>query len=162
MNDERPPPASAPEGEPAAPQPEMAPAVPFFKRRWPKLILFLGMMGIIIHLFQSQPVLVEVTYEYGAGRRGLQTARMRYMQDGTEARWIIFDYRRTPAGTRQKHQARLLKGDYVVEVELTYSGHPPAAIHGQRVPRSGKEVTVLLERPLLVRGEGEVSVTIAE
>lgn len=82
---------------------EAAP-IPFFKRRLPKLILFLGMAGIIIHLFQSQPVLVDLTYEYGRGRRDLLAARVRTMHNGTQTRWVLFDYRRTPrdrvSGTR--------------------------------------------------------------
>jgi hypothetical protein len=125
--------------------------------------LFLLGLGILIwRILAGQPVQVDVTYHYGAARRGLRSAQMRYLQGGEEVRRVRFDYARRGVGREQHHQVRLLRGDYTVEVELNYQGPIPPPLRGAGVdPPRGREGTaavIRLERPLLIKGGGEAAV----
>lgn len=84
------------------------------------------------------------------------------MQGGEEVRRISFDYTRRGVGHQQRHQVRLLRGDYTVLVELTFQGAIPEALRGAALGRTRGPEVVRLERPLVVRGGGEAAVYIAE
>jgi hypothetical protein len=128
------------------------------RRLLPRVVLLAGVALVLLYTFRSRPSTVEVVYELGAASRGLIAARMVYRQGAEEAHRVAFNYDQHPAGGTQTHLVRLHEGDYLVEVTLVYAGQPPAVLEGERSSGSGKQAQVLLRRPLLVRGSGQVRI----
>ncbi len=131
------------------------------RRLLPRVVLLAGVALVLLYTFRSRPSTVEVVYELGEASRGLIAARMVYRQGGDEAHRVAFNYDQQPAGNTQTHQVRLHEGDYLVEVTLTYAGQPPAVLEGKRSSGHGEQAQVLLRRPLLVRGSGQVHIFVA-
>ncbi|MCC6749430.1 MAG: hypothetical protein IT371_17330 [Deltaproteobacteria bacterium] len=124
------------------------------------LLLVAGMVLILGRYLSRQPSAVEVVFHYGPAREGLLSARISYRNGAEELHRVSFSYVAASAGPTQAHRIRLPDGDYDVLVGLTYRGQPPRAVQPDSTTPPGGSVA--LRRPLRVRGEGQVTIFIAE
>ena len=113
-----------------------------FRSRYARWIVLGAILLLVVRIASRLPSTVEIEYHFGEARVGLQRAEMRYLSGEEEVRRVAFSYVGEPAGATQIHEAQLLDGDYAVRIRLTYAG--------------GKARR--LDRPLIVRGSGRVSV----
>jgi hypothetical protein len=140
-------------------------------RRWGRRISFWALIGgilfLVLRIMQGYPVEVEVTFHYGKAGQGLSRALMVYRDlGGQELRRVRFNYTGKGARATQRHTVSLPRGEYRVIIDLVYHGKAPDSLSGRRVDDSSRsprpphpDHTVLrLERPLIVGGDGKVSV----
>jgi hypothetical protein len=113
-----------------------------FRSRYARWIVLGAILFLVVRVASGLPSTVEIEYHLGQAREGLQRAEMRYLSEGEEVRRVAFSYVGKPAKAIQIHEAQLLDGDYTVRLSLSYGG--------------GKERR--LDRPLIVRGSGRVSI----
>lgn len=128
-----------------------------WRRRIPSYLLLVAMVVLVVGYMRRRPVEVEVVYRFGKLARGLRMARMRYLAGGEEMARVRFSYRVVAAPRRQRHTVALPRGDYDVEIALDY-GEPGSARRIQRGSVAKRRSK--LRRPLIVRGEGEVTIVI--
>jgi hypothetical protein len=82
---------------------------------------------------------------------------MVYRRGGEELRRVEFRYAVRPAPRIQTHRIKVPRGDLRVSIELSYRQRPPRDVGGRQQGRR-----LLLDRPLIVSGEGRLSIFIAE
>ena len=124
----------------------MEPIRRIFRSRYARWIALGAILFLVVRVASRVPSTVEIAYQFGHAREGLQRAEMVYMSGEEVVRQVAFSYTGMAAGETQLHEAQLLDGDYTVRVRLAYAG--------------GKERR--LDRPLIVRGSGRVSVFLEE
>ena len=111
--------------------------------------MLIGGLGYLaVRLLQAQPVELQVDYHLEEARHGLVAATLVYRKDGHELRRVRFNYgRHRPAPRVQSHRIKVPRGDLELAIELRY--------------RRASD-TVRLRRPLVVSGEGRVSVHVSD
>jgi len=130
-------------------------------RRWGRRISFWALIGgilfLVLRIMRGYPVEVEVTYHYGKAREGLSRALIVYRDlGGEELRRVRFGYTGARARAAQRHTVGLPRGEYRVVIDLVYRERAPGGLSGRRVGDRALRV----ERPLIVGGDGKVSVFI--
>jgi hypothetical protein len=135
-----------------------------WRLRAARLLLLVGAGAIVIYAFHGRPLAIEARIHFGSARHGLRAAQVVYLEkDRGELRRVRFDYSRTAAPASQLHQVEIPKGEYSVEIELTYGrGEVAAGLGGRRELGAGSEERVTLRRPLHVRGKGEVTIFVKD
>ncbi len=134
----------------------------FWRRKLPSWLAIGALALIVVRTLQHQPVSVQILFRYGEAREGLQSASMRFMKGDEQMRRVKFNYLTRKAGIEQRHEVRLLKGNYDILIELHYKNSIPQTLRSTWRPYNQGERVVRLKRPLIVSGEGQVMVIVAD
>jgi hypothetical protein len=130
-------------------------------RRWGRRVSFwvliAGLGYLVVRILQAQPVEVQVDLHLGRARTGLIGARVLYLRGDDVLRSARFGFEKRPAPPVLSHRIRVPRGSMTLDIELRYRGDPPAGVPGER--RGG---TIRLQRPMVVAGEGAVSVYVED
>ena len=130
-------------------------------RRWGRRVSFwvliAGLGYLVVRILQAQPVEVQVDLHLGRARAGLVGARVLYLRGEDVLRSVRFGFERRAAPPVVSHRIRAPRGELTLDIELRYRGDPPAGVPGRR-----RGATLRLRRPMVVDGEGAVSVYVDE
>lgn len=126
-------------------------------RRWGRRVSFWVLVGglgyLVVRILQAQPVEVQVDLHLGRARAGLAGARVLYLRGDDVLRSVRFGFEKRAAPAVVSHRIRAPRGELMLDIELRYHGAPPAGVPGER-----RGAMVRLRRPMVVGGEGAVSV----
>ncbi len=127
----------------------------------PFYLLVLALSVLVMRHYQHQPSKVTVAYRLGPARDGLQRLQARYSNAGdTEVLHRVSFSFGDGKSLEPQHALSLPDGDFDVWIDLDYRERVPPAIRSTSRPLGSRRVR--MRRPLLVRGDGRVSIFIAE
>jgi hypothetical protein len=132
------------------------------RKRLPIIILVAVVAWLGTEYIVAQASSVQISYHYGPARHGLYQADMSYRNGDEDLGRVRFTYGAHAASKIQLHKGRFPDGDHEVLVELRYREPAPEALKARAFEVSDNGRVLKLKRPLMVRGEGPVSIFIAE